>query len=55
MFAKHVREFIRAKPDVIHYVDSPQISQRDQAADSGQYKHLRQICAPRQCVNNTNI
>ena len=26
MFAKHVREFIRAKPDVIHYVDSPEIS-----------------------------
>ena len=27
MFAKHTREFIRAKPDVIFYIDSPDISQ----------------------------
>ena len=29
MFAKHVREFIRAKPDVIFYIDSPDISQME--------------------------
>ena len=29
MFAKHVREFIRAKPDVIFYIDSPEISELD--------------------------
>ena len=29
MFVKHVGEFIRAKPDVIFYIDSPEISELD--------------------------
>ena len=31
MFAKHARQFTRAKPDVIFYIDSPEISQREAA------------------------
>ena len=29
MFVKHVGEFIRAKPDVIFYIDSPELSALD--------------------------
>ena len=29
MFSKHVRELIRAKPDVIFYINSPEISKQD--------------------------
>ena len=29
MFVKHVGEFIRAKPDVIFYINSPEISKQD--------------------------
>ena len=29
MFSKHVRELIRAKPDVIFYIDSPELSELD--------------------------